>query len=63
MPQPREPGHQHFVDILSHVQGADEWDHDLHILQSHLSSGNLHGLATCRHDATPDSGTVGIRAD
>ena len=43
-PPPLGPRHQHFIDILGHVQGANEGNHDLHILQTHLSTDHLHSL-------------------
>ena len=39
-----QPRRQHFIDVLGHLQGADEGNHDLHILQTHLSTDHLHSL-------------------
>mmetsp|Transcript_6288 Transcript_6288/g.14487 ORF Transcript_6288/g.14487 Transcript_6288/m.14487 type:complete len:510 (-) Transcript_6288:1331-2860(-) len=33
---------QNLVDFLGHVQGADEGNHDLNVLQAHLASNHLH---------------------
>ena len=46
-PSPQfDPRGQHCIDIFGHVQGPHEGDHELHILQAHLTTDHLHGLET-----------------